>query len=198
MATLEDFAEHLKQVNAGYDHIYLLHKDICEFDVNEKNWRGWTCMHHLADLCSMNYKHMSKLVLAIVVGFEGDLNPTDQNERIPLHWAAMAGNTSFIMSSLADFDEADRALVNAQDDKGRTPLHMAAIAGKSESVKMLVEFRADPTLEDSMGKKAYDYAKDAGIRSYLYLHREKPPEYVPYDEEEVESVKSVEKALETF
>eukprot|EP00656_Telonema_subtile_P015816 TRINITY_DN18318_c0_g1_i3.p1 TRINITY_DN18318_c0_g1~~TRINITY_DN18318_c0_g1_i3.p1 ORF type:complete len:223 (-),score=58.75 TRINITY_DN18318_c0_g1_i3:188-856(-) len=184
MATLVDFQGHLKEVNAGYDKIWLLHKDIGEFDVNEQDAKGWSSVHYIGDLCHMPYSEVSKLILNIVTGFQGEINLRDLQGRVPLHWGAMAGNTSFVIALLGDYDELERGEINAQDDKGRTPLHLAAMHGMFETVKILIEFRADPTIVDSRGQTAHDSATHKGIRTYLFLHREKPPAFQEYDEEE--------------
>jgi len=111
----------------------------------------------------------------------------------------MAGNTSYILAALRDYTEEDRARVDAQDDKGRTPLHLAAQYGHEESVKILIDLRADPTLQDSTGKTAMQVGSTPAIRTFLYLHREPPPPYKePEEQEQEEAIVIREMALETF
>ncbi len=67
-----------------------------------------------------------------------DLNFYDHEGRGPMHYAAMAGDTS-ILAVLADAkgDLRDR------DDTGREPLHYAAMAGQLEALMWLIEQGVD-------------------------------------------------------
>jgi ankyrin repeat protein len=51
------------------------------------------------------------------------------------------------------------ALVNGQSPKGRTALMSATYFGKIESLKILLEHGADPSLRDSENRNALEWAK---------------------------------------
>ncbi|KAK5858829.1 hypothetical protein PBY51_002944 [Eleginops maclovinus] len=76
-----------------------------------------------------------------------------------LHWAAKCGNSEMLVKIIdisrqggVDID------INAKTHGGYTPLHIAALHDQEYIMAMLVgEHRADPTIRDNYGKKAYHY-----------------------------------------
>ena len=64
--SLQEFQDHLKEVNAGYDKIWLLHRDVMQFPMAETDTKGFAALHHLADKCHMAYSDMSQLLESMV------------------------------------------------------------------------------------------------------------------------------------
>ncbi len=75
------------------------------------------------------------------------LNPCDDEEWRPLHFAASKGHTDicvFLVQSGAD--------VNAKECQGNTPLHLAAAKGHAETVDALLAMGARPGEVNAAGK----------------------------------------------
>lgn len=52
--------------------------------------------------------------------------------------------------------------VNARDAQGQTPLHFSAMQGKTETVKVLLDHRADPTIADAFDRTSESMAAEHG------------------------------------
>ena len=74
----------------------------------------------------------------------------------PLHYAATNGHLS-VMQLLIE----ENAYLDAESPNGSTPLMMAAHYGTPSAVKLLLESGADPTLKNSLGLSAMDFAHQA-------------------------------------
>ena len=74
----------------------------------------------------------------------------------PLHYAATHGHLS-VMQLLIE----ENAYLDAESPNGSTPLMMAAHYGTPSAVKLLLESGADPTLKNSLGLSAIDFATQA-------------------------------------
>ena len=70
-----------------------------------------------------------------------------------LHYAATGGHTEIIRLLIQHY-----AYVDAESPNGSTPLMMAAMYGTSDAVIALLEAGADPTLRNSQGLTALDFA----------------------------------------
>ncbi len=71
----------------------------------------------------------------------------------PLHYAATNGHVQ-IMNLLLEH----HAYIDASSPNGSTPLMMAALYGTASAVKLLLEAGADPTIKNSLGMTAIDFA----------------------------------------
>lgn len=71
----------------------------------------------------------------------------------PLHYAATSGHLD-VMRMLLD----NHAYIDAASPNGSTPLMMAAMYGTTDAVKLLLEAGADPTLKNTQGLSAIDFA----------------------------------------
>jgi uncharacterized protein len=71
----------------------------------------------------------------------------------PLHYAATNGHTE-IMTLLLD----NHAYIDASSPNDSTPLMMAALYGTASAVKLLLEAGADPSIKNSLGMTAIDFA----------------------------------------
>ena len=54
--------------------------------------------------------------------------------------------------------------------KGCTALHYAALSNSKECVKILLDAGANPTIENEVGHRAVDYAKEGEIKELLIRH----------------------------
>jgi ankyrin repeat protein len=72
----------------------------------------------------------------------------------PLHYAATGGKTE-VMGLLLE----RHAYIDTESPNGTTPLMMAAQYGTPRAVKHLLEAGADPTLKNSLGLTALDFAQ---------------------------------------
>lgn len=84
---------------------------------------------------------------------DADVNKTGW---APLHYAASAGSPQHtqIIALLLE----NHAYIDAASPNGTTPLMMAAHYGSTESVQLLLDEGADPTLKNQLGLTAYDFA----------------------------------------
>lgn len=71
----------------------------------------------------------------------------------PLHYAATRGHID-VMNILLDH----HAYIDASSPNGSTPLMMAAMYGTPSAVKLLLEAGADPSIKNSLGLTAIDFA----------------------------------------
>jgi len=76
----------------------------------------------------------------------------------PLHSAAFNGDTTTIRNCI----EKDNIPVNQVDDTASkwTPLHYAVNSRQIESVRTLLEYGANPLIQDKIGQTPWKYAKD--------------------------------------
>jgi ankyrin repeat protein len=74
----------------------------------------------------------------------------------PLHYAASGGMSAVIQLLLDHY-----AYIDAESPNGSTPLMMAAMYGSADAVKTLLSAGADPTVKNSRGLGALDFATKA-------------------------------------
>ena len=123
-----------------------------------------------------------------------NLNALDNQQRTPLHYAAMAGNASimqFLLERGAEMEVPDalgkaplhyaartsedcvicllkakpRLGVHAVDRAGQTPLHDAALAGRSSVMRLLARSGADVTARTANGSTLLHCAAKSGAKS---------------------------------
>ncbi|RZJ53105.1 MAG: ankyrin repeat domain-containing protein, partial [Acidovorax sp.] len=87
---------------------------------------------------------------------DADVNKTGW---APLHYAASAGSAAHrqIIALLLE----NHAYIDAASPNGTTPLMMAAHYASLESVQLLLDEGADPTLKNQLGLTATDFAMRA-------------------------------------
>lgn len=88
-----------------------------------------------------------------LVELGADVNKTGWT---PLHYAATRGHLDVIRYLLEQ-----HAYIDAESPNGTTPLMMAAHYGTPAAVKLLLDEGADPTLRNSIGLSAVDFAQRA-------------------------------------
>lgn len=85
-----------------------------------------------------------------LIAKDADVNKTGWT---PLHYAASGAKAPILLILLEH-----SAYIDAESPNGSTPLMMAAMYGNAESVKVLLEAGADPTLKNQQGLTAADFA----------------------------------------
>jgi ankyrin repeat protein len=85
-----------------------------------------------------------------LIGRDADVNKPGWS---PLHYAATYGHLE-IMTLLLD----NHAYIDASSPNESTPLMMAALYGTPSAVKLLLEAGADPSIKNSLGMTAIDFA----------------------------------------
>jgi len=118
-----------------------------------------------------NANDESPLMLAALKGYadlcvlmirkDADVNKTGWT---PLHYAATGGQLGSIKVLLSN-----HAYIDAESPNGSTPLMMAAMYGTSAAVKLLLESGADPTLKNTLGLTALDFAVRAQKKDSIDL-----------------------------
>nr|CAD7431964.1 unnamed protein product [Timema monikensis] len=88
------------------------------------------------------------------------INDQDEEGLGLVHWAADRGDTDMLHHLVGDMN----ADVNLKDSEGQTPLHYAASCGHKDIVRLLLKFRADPTIPDSDGSLPFDVASSSEVK----------------------------------
>lgn len=92
-----------------------------------------------------------------LVARDADVNKTGW---APLHYAASGGTEEHLR--IASHLLENHAYIDATSPNGTTPLMMAAQYGSTDMVKLLLEEGADPTLKNSLGLTAVNFAQRVG------------------------------------
>jgi hypothetical protein len=109
-------------------------------------------------------------VLKLLLDNGGDANVIDRFGWSPLHHTI---NQDRECPEAILLLGRNGALVDYRTSDGLTALHRAAVMGWTESVKVLLDLGADPSLMDNQGRTAEDRASAAGFKelaSYLSRH----------------------------
>lgn len=99
-----------------------------------------------------------------------NVNARTQSGVSPLMNAAGTGNKELV--ELLIKQGAD---VNARTPGNYTVLMQAALVGQTEIVKILLDAGADPTVKDTSGRAASDYAKEKDHNDIVSLLKERSP-----------------------
>jgi cytohesin len=160
-------------------------------DPNAKNAAGKTPLHLAAQY---GYRDIAELLL----NYGADPNARDLAGQTPLHWAVAMGHVDIVELLLERGADP-----NAQDASGNTPLHIAAMtkyfsdeaeamfkiapkvlgpAGfpydRTDVVRLLLEYGADPTVENYAGMTPLELAIKMGNDEAAEIIASKlPPEY---------------------
>ncbi|XP_015776405.1 PREDICTED: caseinolytic peptidase B protein homolog [Acropora digitifera] len=127
-------------------------------DVNQRHPLGWTPLHVAA--VNGSEKCLTLLILA-----GADVNAKEEFTT-PFKTAQKKHMRSFDVIFMREDDFSDR-LNQRANFSGFTPLHYAALSDSHECVRRLIDAGADPTLKDSTGYSAVDYAGSPKIKEFL-------------------------------
>eukprot|EP00795_Rhopilema_esculentum_P000978 gene978-10749_t len=164
--------------NESYELIFQSIVTICSFhyfrlisdgaDVNEKHPLGWTALHVAA---------VNGNPRAVQILLEAGADPNVMDEFSTPFKTASRLHKRVMEVIIAREDEFSNRLSKNADFSGFTPLHYAALADDYESIKLLLDAGADPTLTDVTGHTASEYcARDQNkklIESFSTLFIEK-------------------------
>jgi ankyrin repeat protein len=106
--------------------------------------------------------------------WQGLVESTEADGRIPLHFAAEGGSVEtvkLLIKSLRQCDAGcrDISLIDTTDLVGWTALHLAARKGKKEVVQLLLQKGANILLRDNEGCKPLDLAENSGHEECVVL-----------------------------
>ncbi|XP_020899126.1 transient receptor potential cation channel subfamily A member 1 isoform X2 [Exaiptasia diaphana] len=118
----------------------LLEKDTKHL-VGKRDAYGKTPLHYAALRCS----HVGKII-QLLTDAGGLVISCDNDERIPLHYAARAG----IVVSTRSLLEVSPESLNCADTLSQTPLHVAAANGQAEVCRLLLENKAEVDYRDDL------------------------------------------------
>ena len=122
-------------------------------DINAKDKDEESPLHYAVE-------KRDKAIIKLLLKHNADINAKNENGWSPLHYAVKKVDKSMIKLLLKH-----NADINAKNKNGDTPLILAAWFAhkhykKSYSVyKLLLRYKADPSIEDSDGKTAKQYLK---------------------------------------
>lgn len=107
---------------------------------------GFTLMHLAAAIGDIR-------VLNVLVGYEVDVNISDNENSTPLHQAACFGRNDFVKKLLSA-----GAKVNVSDKMGSSPLHLASQYNNAEVAKTLLANGADVNQKNKLSQTALTVA----------------------------------------
>ncbi|PLN83593.1 ankyrin repeat-containing domain protein [Aspergillus taichungensis] len=136
-------------------------------DINGSDYEGITPLHLAAIVSEQNTKRL--------VRSGADVRRRTYSGETSLHYAAKACQSN-IVGYLLELYQGDMSLVNAQSLAGRTALHEAARSGRHESVKLLLDAGADPTVGDARGRSALHAAGEFDARISYSSEGSRPEE----------------------
>ncbi|PLB41064.1 ankyrin repeat-containing domain protein [Aspergillus candidus] len=125
-------------------------------DINGPDHEGITPLHLASTVSEQNTRRL--------VQSGADFRLRTNNHETPLHSAARACQSN-IVGYLLELYQGNLDLVNARNLTGRTALHEAARNGRQESVKLLLDAGANPTIQDARGRSALHAAGEFEARS---------------------------------
>lgn len=127
-------------------------------DVNEKHPLGWRAIHSAA---------MSGNAQTIKILIDAGSDPNLQDEFSTMYKVASLKRIAVFHVVMAREECFWNRLSKNADFSGFTPLHYAALSGNFDSVKILLENGADPTIKDNSGHFAHQYVDDATTKKYM-------------------------------
>lgn len=145
-------------------------------NINEKDAQGDTILHHAIEHyhCeNVYYYHMTseeeykvsyQSYINYLLELNADVNAKNNKHNTPLYQAIRYCYKEIIEVML----KHDASGINNQNNKGKTLLHAAAYSNDSDIIKLLLSYRADPSITDEQGKYPMDYATSSKIIDILY------------------------------
>ncbi|KAF4655706.1 hypothetical protein FOL47_009327 [Perkinsus chesapeaki] len=100
------------------------------------------------------------------------LTGVDEYNRNPLHLAVFNCETDEGLEVLTMLLDKGCPGLNGKDNEAWTPLHWAAFVGNESAVQLLVDYKADPHVENNMGRTPYLVACDWGNTAIIEVLEE--------------------------
>lgn len=159
--------------------VYQRNYDIAEIliengaDVNFHDKEGRTALYELT--VSVPPDQMFPELFRLLIESGTEINATDNGGQTPLFWLLnrIDGFRSDGISELKMFLE-NGADPNIQDINGDTAFvfYLHRLLPKKETVRVLLNFHADPFIINNEGKSAYDIAKERALEDIVQLFEE--------------------------
>ncbi|KAJ5211656.1 uncharacterized protein N7498_003302 [Penicillium cinerascens] len=135
----------------GRTRLEFLLQSSMHFDVNAKDNDGITPLHLASAVSDIN--------ALTLIQHGADIQAKDNDGRTPLHFAARAGQSN-VVGLLLEIYQHHSIPIDHQCVKRRSALHEASQSGSPESVKLLLDAGADPSLSDERGRTALHAAAE--------------------------------------
>ncbi|CAG5135318.1 unnamed protein product [Candidula unifasciata] len=132
--------------------------------VNKRHELGWTALH----VAAVNKKAK---VVEILLAHGADPNSLDEFSTVALKAKEKQMNNLHVL--LTREEEFSDRLSNRANFQNCTPLHYAVLVNDLESVKLLLEAGADPTIENALGHRAVEYSRDGEAKSLIESYTKK-------------------------
>ncbi|KAK3789000.1 hypothetical protein RRG08_039608 [Elysia crispata] len=126
--------------------------------VDSRHELGWSALH----VAAVNKRSE---VVKILLEAGADPNILDQFSTATLKSREKQLNALHVL--LAREEEFSDRLSNRANFQNCTPLHYAVLINDMDCVKLLLEAGADPTIENSLGHRAGEYARDESTKSLI-------------------------------
>jgi len=137
----------------------LKHGDV---DVNQKHPLGWRAIHSAA-------MSGSTKTMQLLIDKGADVNAADEFSSVR-KTASMRRMSIYDVVALRDncfWNDRIGGLNRQGDFSGCTPLHYAALCEDFNTIKLLIENGADPTIKNNSGHAAHQYVQDSSIKKYM-------------------------------
>lgn len=130
-------------------------------DLQKCDYSGASPLHYAA-----LRGHQNALLLLLHSGT--NINAVDNEKNTPLHFASNNGHDACVKAILYFAEHQTNALnVNCANIVGDTPLHHAARWGYANIVHILLEYGADPNVENKLKKTPSDYCHNYKVYQML-------------------------------
>lgn len=126
--------------------------------VDSRHELGWSALH----VAAVNKRSE---VVKILLEAGADPNVLDHFSTVTLKSREKQLNALHVL--LTREEEFSDRLSNRANFQNCTPLHYAVLVNDIETVKLLLEAGADPTLENSLGHRAGEYSRDEDTKSLI-------------------------------
>ncbi|XP_033215350.1 caseinolytic peptidase B protein homolog isoform X2 [Belonocnema kinseyi] len=161
---------------AQYGNIPDLKKALADgMNVNSKHPLGWTALH----VAAINGKSE---VVKFLISNGADINAGD--EFINVYKTAMEKGLHTLDVLTKRDEEFSDHLNKRATFKGCTALHYATLSNSKECVKYLLDAGANPAIENEVGHRAIDYAKEGEVKELLIEYTLKYDEILKENEAE--------------
>lgn len=137
-------------------------------NIQSSDYSGASALHYAA-----TKGHQNALLLLLHSG--ADINAADSEKCTPLHFCCNNGHENCVKAMIYFAEsQAINLKINSTNALGNTPLHNAARWGYENIVQILLEYGANPQIENIHKKTALDYAHNLNIHRIMVQAKQKP------------------------